>query len=78
MQYLNTATEIKKLAQNGRFIFGAKVVGINNVDGVIKSVVYEQDGRQVEIEGDIFISLKCKYNASNSSINIINRTIIRA
>lgn len=48
------ATKIEEMG--GRFIFGAKVVGINNVDGVIKSVVYEQDGRQVEIEGDIFIS----------------------
>lgn len=48
------ATRIEEMG--GRLVFGAKVVGINNADGVIKSIVYEQDGRQVEMEGDIFIS----------------------
>ena len=48
------ATKIEEMG--GRFVFGAKVVGINNVEGAVKSVIYEQDGRQVEVEGDIFIS----------------------
>ena len=40
----------------GSIIKNAKVVKINNLDGKIRSVVYEKAGEQVELEGDIFIS----------------------
>ena len=39
-----------------KLIKNAKVVGINQKDGKISSVVYEKDGKQIMLEGDIFMS----------------------
>ena len=40
----------------GIIIHNAKVVSVNNDKEMIKSVVYEKDGKTAEIEADIFIS----------------------
>lgn len=41
----------------GTIIFNAKVTSINNTsDGRIESIVYEQNGKEIKLDGDIFIS----------------------
>ncbi|MBO4732028.1 MAG: hypothetical protein J5597_04390 [Spirochaetaceae bacterium] len=50
-----TAAEVEKLG--GKIIQNAKVVKLHkNADGVLDSLVYEKDGKNVEVKGDVFIS----------------------
>ena len=50
-----TAAEVEKLG--GKIIQNAKVVKLHkNADGVLDSLVYEKDGKTVEVKGDVFIS----------------------
>ena len=49
-----TAEEIKKLG--GTIIMNAKVTGLHKVGNHIKGVIYIQDGKEVEIDGDLVIS----------------------
>lgn len=50
-----TAKEIEKLG--GNIVKNAKVVRINkNKDHLITSLIYEKDGKEIEIEGDYIIS----------------------
>ena len=49
-----TADEIKKLG--GTIIMNAKVTGIRKDGNHIKGVTYVQDGKEIEIDGDVVIS----------------------
>ncbi len=50
-----TAEEIRKLG--GTILTNARVTGVRkNADNVLTAVVYEKDGQQLEMEGDVVIS----------------------
>ncbi|MBP5329391.1 MAG: NAD(P)/FAD-dependent oxidoreductase [Spirochaetaceae bacterium] len=50
-----TASEVERLG--GTIIKNARVVKLHkNKDGVLDSLVYEKDGKNVEVKGDVFIS----------------------
>jgi len=48
------AAEVEKMG--GEIRKGCKVTKIHTADGKIDSIVYEQDGKEVTLEGDVFIS----------------------
>ena len=50
-------TALKVLEMGGKIITNAKVISLhNNGNGILDTLVYEKEGKQIEVFGDIFIS----------------------